>query len=225
MNSIRYPFGITPILVLVPCEAKDRDGWASFHQVWETSPVKILGGTELRKTFVTLAPEDRESVKNQIQFYRAARKGRLSLKERAPFYQAFAQQLVGHLPGERLERAQAEAIKYAQFLKKHDSGGSADQYPISRLFTEGVEDAKFVLWIWEKEKRLVPALWCRNVRTAVLLQVLISLESKSRTIVVCPRCNEMFMQGRPDQDYCSASCREAHRVARFRAKNRKPPRK
>ncbi len=87
---------------------------------------------------------------------------------------------------------------------------------ISRVVSEGLRDAKLVLW-WNG-KRFSPALYCEDIATALNVRAMLGFLG-GKSLNVCPHCAEPFMRTRSDMEYCSVKHREAHRVARWRAGN------
>ncbi|MGC2791706.1 MAG: hypothetical protein WA899_06790, partial [Candidatus Sulfotelmatobacter sp.] len=61
------------------------------------------------------------------------------------------------------------------------------------------------------------AIFCPSIVTALFAKLLLSRVS-GKGLAVCPQCGIPFVTKRPNQDYCSIKHREAHRVARYRAK-------
>jgi hypothetical protein len=98
----------------------------------------------------------------------------------------------------------------------HDAGRHTTV--LSALMTDELDGARIVLW-WTGSE-FVPAVWCQDLRTAVYVLSL-PVFARGQALAVCPRCRQMFVQSRPDQTYDSVRCREAHRVARWRADQRK----
>jgi hypothetical protein len=80
-------------------------------------------------------------------------------------------------------------------------------------------DVRLVMWK-RKNGLLAPGLLCPNVRSAFWILTLWSAVGMKAGPRLCPRCGLLFGQKRPDQDYCSIECREAHRVDRWRKKKR-----
>ena len=76
--------------------------------------------------------------------------------------------------------------------------------------------SRIVLW-WTGE-RFTPAIWCEDIKTAFYVRVLLDIGGKG--LRICPHCGNIFFPNRTDQSYCSVSHREAHRVARWRARRR-----
>jgi len=73
------------------------------------------------------------------------------------------------------------------------------------------------LWVdlvfWWTGERFTPALYCKDPKFALYVYIL-----THKGWGVCPHCGRWFEQDRSDQNYCSIAHREAHRVARWRAK-------
>ena len=88
---------------------------------------------------------------------------------------------------------------------------------LSYVLSNEIRDARLVLW-WADSK-FRPALWCPDMRIAFYARVLLGVIG-GKGFGVCPHCGVGFVQDRPDQAYCSISHREAHRVARWREKQK-----
>jgi hypothetical protein len=89
---------------------------------------------------------------------------------------------------------------------------------VAGLVTRELDPVRLVLW-WSGSCFL-PAIWCEDLREAIYVLSLPAFAG-GKALMVCPRCREVFVQSRPDQDYCSIRCREAYRVARWRAEKRR----
>jgi len=87
---------------------------------------------------------------------------------------------------------------------------------LQRLLNHAVRNARLMLWRRTNEKALLPAIYCPDAATALYVSALVKIGG-FRALLVCPHCGNAFLQQRSDQDYCSIRCREAHRVARWRA--------
>lgn len=103
------------------------------------------------------------------------------------------------------------------FMEAFDKAGKHPTV-ISGVMTEELDSARIVLW-WTGSS-FTPAVWCEDLRTAVYVLSL-PVFAGGRALAICPRCQEMFIQSRPDQTYDNVRCREAHRVARWRADHKK----
>ena len=88
------------------------------------------------------------------------------------------------------------------------------EHQISAVASEFLKESDFVLW-WTG-KRFVPAFLCHDMAAALSVKALLGIVG-GRALLVCPHCTKPFVQARSDQHYCSIRCREAHRVARWRA--------
>jgi hypothetical protein len=86
---------------------------------------------------------------------------------------------------------------------------------LARDLSSRLDDVRLVMWQWQG--RTSPALLCPDIATALLIRVVMSAVGARAGLRLCPKCGQIFLQKRQDQDYCSVKCREAHRVARWRA--------
>jgi hypothetical protein len=74
--------------------------------------------------------------------------------------------------------------------------------------------------LWEEQGAFRPALFCQDLITALYLHTFFIAPNGILGFRACPYDGEQFFQNRPNQDYCSPAHREAHRVARFRARQK-----
>jgi len=81
-----------------------------------------------------------------------------------------------------------------------------------------LEEVRLVLW--KTQGRLAPGLLCSDIGAAFFVHVLMSAVGGKASLRICPKCGKTFMQKRADQEYCSLRCREAHRVDRWRARQK-----
>jgi hypothetical protein len=105
----------------------------------------------------------------------------------------------------------SQSEEFAKEVRETDRYGSL----IAGLVTQGTRDAKLALW-W-KDKELVPAIWCPDLRTAVHVLALPYFMG-GKVFAICRWCKQLFCPSRADQVYCEKRHAEAHRVARWRAK-------
>lgn len=108
-------------------------------------------------------------------------------------------------------RADFHTVLAGLFAKREQSLGV-----LQRLLNHAVREARLMLWQRGGEKNLLPAIYCPDKATALYVRALVRIGG-GRALLVCPHCGDPFLQKRSDQDYCSIRCREAHRVARWRA--------
>lgn len=95
------------------------------------------------------------------------------------------------------------------------SGGGqkwhATHYNYSRLLTQMLKNTRFVVWCsLEKYHRFLPALFCRDRKTAVFAMRL------AGHLRVCPKCETPFIPAAGNVVFCCIKHREAYRVDRFR---------
>jgi len=82
-----------------------------------------------------------------------------------------------------------------------------------------LEMAKLVLWL--AKGMLRPAIYCPDARTALYVHTFFLAPVAGVGFRICPYDGEQFFQDRPNQEYCCPAHREAHRVARFRDKQKR----
>ena len=110
-----------------------------------------------------------------------------------------------------------EAMEIYQGFRPGPRASQDPRWLLSYEVSQALREARFVLW-WDGE-RFRPAVWCPNLKTAFYARALLDLVG-TKSIRVCAFCGDFFGQKRTDQDYCSISHREAHRVARWRARKK-----
>ena len=89
---------------------------------------------------------------------------------------------------------------------------------LSYVLSMELREARLVLW-WIKQS-FKPALWCPDMKTAWYARALLGVVG-GKGFCKCPQCGVLFVQDRPDQVYCKVSHRESHRVARWRAQQKR----
>lgn len=229
-----YPWGcmqrgsyipVTQIPVLIPCSFGARDGMANFlPQGLLFSPVRVLRDKELdkntaggKKLWRSLGKRETERLLALIAFRKAT-------EERdavavANLEEGYRRILVEVLQLEDTKTAEAQsAIQTFARLFAKDSGPSTGtpQRILAKVLSNALRKAQLVLWWKDTERRFLPAIYCPDVATALYVSALLGIVG-GRALLVCPHCGEPFVRQRSDQDYCSIRCREAHRVARWRA--------
>jgi len=82
------------------------------------------------------------------------------------------------------------------------------------------EDARLVFWYTKPNKQgkqeLRPAIHCPDLKTASAARWLLTSE-----IRICRHCGKVFIAKHPKQAACSIECREASRIAIWRARRKK----
>lgn len=212
---------VTHFAVLLPCETDARDGMANFlPQGALFTPVRELTGTDLdknsvrgRNTWGALTGPQRERLLGLIALRQAMeQKDALAVVKLAKAYETLATEIMGIHQGERPEKMTEQ--RFSRLLAAQKSGTA--QRVLAETLTRSLSEARLVLWWKDSDARFLPALYCPNVVTALHARALLSAVG-GKALLVCPHCGEPFVQQRSDQDYCSIRCREAHRVARWRA--------
>jgi hypothetical protein len=124
--------------------------------------------------------------------------------------------------GRAIGASPQEAAEIYHRKRPGPRAASDPRWMLSYAVSEGLGiSSQLVLW-WTGV-RFTPAIWCHDMKTAFYVRALLSAVG-GKGLRICPHCSEPFVQKRPDQDYCSITHREAHRVARWRAAKAKRPR-
>ncbi len=103
-------------------------------------------------------------------------------------------------------------LKVTEALLKEP--GFTEQMLVKEL-SNLLDGVRLVMCRWSEGVGL--ALLCPDLASALLVRVVMSSIGTSAGLRICPKCSNVFLQKRADQDYCSVKCREAHRVERWRA--------
>lgn len=111
-----------------------------------------------------------------------------------------------------------EALEHFQQLRPGPRASKSPAWLLSYELSTALQFARLVLWWTGQDFR--PALWCEDMKTAFYARALLDAVG-GKGIRICPHCSQLFIQERPDQSYCSVAHREAHRVARWRAQQKK----
>jgi hypothetical protein len=222
MYMQRGPYNYVTLPILAPSNWDRADGVASFLP-GSGKPVRELSSEDLnpntkrgKATWKTLSIRDRDRVIGLVAL-RDALEARDELaieKACARLKTARANDLasvmrIRSLATVNLEGFGEHRMPVLDLIKPQDM--------VSLIVSKGLSKARLVLW-WNGD-RFVPALYCQNIPAALYVKAMLKFLG-GRGLAVCPHCNEPFIQTRSDMDYCSVAHREAHRVARFRAKKK-----
>ncbi len=191
---------VTEIPVLVPCQPGQAEGRATWGQgVGGLQPVRVLSPKDLDpKTWRNLGAKEREQLLASIALRQALEANdRLAIEKACQRVEGSSDPLIQAI-------VQAASRRFPSYPRNE----------LSCATSEGVSKAQLKLW-WTG-KRFLPALFCPDMMTALYVRALIGIIG-GKALLVCPHCGKPFVQVRSDQDYCSVRCREAHRVARWRA--------
>jgi hypothetical protein len=228
---------VTDVPILVPCDASEQQGLATFagESGEKYQPVRAFTDADL----------DRDSRKNplrtMLQFERAFFVGvralldglenndRLAIaRARERLIEAMAHKRGGgsdsdlvrlvasSIPGLKPGRSEKIALELSTLGPR----SSADEkWLLSTHVSAELESVRLVLWWSGTQFR--PALYCPDLKSALYTFVLLKTVA-GRGWGICPFCGLLFVQTRSDQNYCSIAHREAHRVARWRATKKGP---
>jgi len=126
-----------------------------------------------------------------------------------------AHSLRNGLEGDELELSHAFDLLNLGYSPSSRGGSAQELWQVIALqrLAALMSDAKVVFWFDDRENQLTPGIFCPNRRAAVILPLLFG-----DSFHICPRCRKPFFSR---NTYCSTQCQNAHRVARWRKKNRK----
>lgn len=217
---------VTPFVVLIPCSSGEREeGMANFlRQGALFVDVRTVRDAELNpktegggKLWKSLAKCEKERLLALIAFRKAMEEKDALAPAKLEY--AYRRILVEEFPipeGSDLAKAQSSIRFFAKLFADEGTSSGVPQRRLAELLTNSLSKARLVLWWKDADRRFLPAVYCPDVATALYVRALLGIVG-GRALVVCPHCGEPFLQQRSDQDYCTIRCREAHRVARWRA--------
>src|SRR5215469_11698102 len=85
---------------------------------------------------------------------------------------------------------------------------------ITQFLEKFLSRTRLTYWVRNGSSELQPAVFCPDLGTAMAVHVILNGAMR-----VCPHCGTIFTAQHLKQQYtCSVRCREAHRIARFRAR-------
>jgi hypothetical protein len=216
---------VTPIPILIPCNFDEQDGMANFlPQGALFGPVRVLQDKDLdkntqrgRKLWKELNKREKERLLALISFRKAIEESdALAIANlEAAYGRVLAEVLHLELP-DHAETPSAIQTFARLFAKNLGPSTGAPQRILADVLSSVLRKAHLVLWWTDPDHRFLPAIYCPDVATALYVRALVRFVG-GKSFLVCPHCGDFFVQQRSDQDYCSIRCREAHRVARWRA--------
>ena len=223
---------VTDFPILIPCDEKEQDGWATFLGI-----VGPKGGFQPVRAFTDadLTPKSRKHPLRSMsdperQLFTAIvglsrgleKKDRLAVKHaRKMLIEAVARKnnivpdadllkAVSAMRGLNRDEIELAALE----LSTLTVGEEDEPRLLSSRVTAALASVRLVLW-WSGS-RFHPALYCPDGQSALYTYLLMRTSAR-QGCGVCPYCGIFFLKSRPDQSYCSVAHREAHRVARWRA--------
>lgn len=103
-----------------------------------------------------------------------------------------------------------------------DNAAFVMSHPIEavKLFATGfigrvLGQARLVYWFHVSDSEIGPGIFCPDIRTAIVVKFILGSSFR-----VCPHCHTTFLAERKTQMCCTVECREAHRIARWRARQK-----
>ena len=242
---------VTDIPILIPCRPEEQDGSATFlREFAQPQPVRVVSSAEFKsKRGLKEALSSMEA--SERDHFSAISSLASALHNEDKLWIARARELVEQ--GYRKKReddsklgitpAKEDDLEFGRTIirlfglqpdqeneaierwngYRHGPRAEEDyRWLLSQLFGEALESARLVLWCSGTQLR--PAVYCPDLKVALYMFFLLRVVG-GRGWGVCPYCNEVFLQHRSDQNYCTIAHREAHRVARWRAENASPKKK
>lgn len=203
---------VTYIPVLYPCEPDEAEGWANFDP-FPFFPVRTFGEDDLKASsgiLNSLNPSAKAFLEGVVGLKYAHEASDPVAMERAYEKLAHIDFCAGAGEPEDLQVAK----KFARLVSRKPDSAT---FYLPQWVTQTIKSARLVLWWDELRKQLTPAVFCPNKSVALFVRVLFSFGGSR--LRLCPRCEKPFL-GRPNKNYCSLRCREAHRVARWRAQKK-----
>lgn len=222
---------VTNIPILIPCREREKDGVANFLQakiegiqngeiVSRQTPVRTLRDTDMdrhsgagEKIWRTLALADQKRLLGLIGLRQALEADDpVAIEKLESDYLNLMPDLVSLLPDTPEPKKEIIHKAVARWYAQKGVG----PVTLAKILTHALRSARLVLWWHDKQRRFLPAIFCPDIGIAMYVRALLGIV-QGNAFLVCPHCGTPFVQQRSDQDYCSIRCREAHRVARWRA--------
>jgi hypothetical protein len=206
------------IPVLLPCDARKRDGFAALSDVSATSvSVRMVPQGSLR---AAIDPRKRKAFESEYGVMAKRDRERL-------LYMLGLADAVSRRDPRKLERVVREYVSNAQW---EDAAlreiRRSPLYELQRNLNDGIRRIRFVVWWSERERRFAPGLLAEDA-TAALFALVLSQIGEAGGLSVCQRhnCQTPFIRVRAKQRYCSYRCQSAAGMARFRARKNRASRK
>ena len=227
---------VTKLPVLIPTGQRDAEGFVALGDQKSIKPVRSLRSEDLKGSHKIMAEHEAKHFYAVTMLSRALSESpdllavhkACDLLAEAYLLKSKSDKSGGHClpPFPEPENAEEEQNSFSRAFTELLSvppetnlrallKGTAKRDPrwlLSVEISTVIQDAKIVLW-WTRNE-FKPAIWCPDVKTAFYVHAIMG------AFRICLHCSEPFLPQRPDQDYCSVAHREAHRVARWRSKQK-----
>jgi hypothetical protein len=208
-----YQIVTSQLPVLVPCGANERDGIAPTGMN-KSCYVRVVSSSELNPKGLrykraavcgALSEKEWKRLRGIKMLKNAHERGDPRAARQA--YEMLAEYLYPPPTSREQEAANWLALNYTDPEK-----------PLAALLTKDLLYVRIIYWNVGKGNTVVvtPGIFCPDYKTAINVKMILEQDVR-----VCPWCHNMFVAKRPKQHCCSIECREAHRVARWREKQKK----
>lgn len=224
---------VTDFPVLIPCDERDQEGLATWLSVVRENRtyVRAINQADLdsksKKSPLRLVSESDKELflaavdllqglerKDRTAIARARQRIVIALGRKQGVELEWAQGIgraLGLKPGRKAEAAVYELVAL-------DLGRNTNvRLLLSGVVSDALDSVRLVLWC--SGSRFRPALFCSDPMSALFTFILMRIVA-GKGWGVCLHCGAFFVQKRSDQTYCTIAHREAHRVARWRERNR-----
>jgi uncharacterized C2H2 Zn-finger protein len=202
---------VTALPVLLGAPEGKQDGFGF---------VKGSGPNLERRGLKPLKVVDRENVLRLLEETPAGKVPR-SLKEDEWRMVQAAHSLKNAIQGRGAQKDELELQRAFNLLgiayPEGSRGGSSQELwelvALDRL-TEIVSAGRLIFWIDDRDGKgqLSPGIYCPTLKAAVIVSALFG-----DSFNICPRCRTVFFG---NKTYCKTACETAHRVARWRARQK-----
>jgi hypothetical protein len=227
---------VTDFPVLIPANANEQEGVATFlTELGPPEPVRAMRNSDLKGASRVMSEHEAKHFSAVMMLRRAlgSRPDPLALHKASELlrdaYDLKRKERIDVHAGDSSREdsdfarvlaaisgiaSRKEALEVYEGLRPGPRASADARWLLSYEVSSALREARLVLW-WNRE-RFLPAVWCPDIKIAFYARALLDIVG-TKSFRVCPFCGDLFRQRRPDQEYCSISHREAHRVARWRA--------
>jgi hypothetical protein len=217
---------VSEVAVLIPCKRGEHDGWIANSQ-----SLKVVKATDLDPTsrkfrsLIAGISRDEWSVLRGV-------KSMLKARELDDYTAAReAAKLLGSTfridPGDTNPAELRDMTENTFAVDALSSGTYLSQY-VTRLLSE----VRLVYWqlgdppvsqtvitspklqLHPPRTEVLPGIYCESFKNAVAYKMLFG------NLAICLRCHSPFLAKRPNENYDTIRCREAHRLARWRERKK-----
>jgi hypothetical protein len=211
---------VTQMLVVVPADEDDSDGYVREHTVRVVNDEDVLRAWEqFRREHRAVGPKD----PNWTYLF-----GIRTLQRGRELDDMTAMRKGAHMVFPHLAIAQAKGAFdgdpkqfEAAFEEWIAQGTKGDAFQLGYMISALMVDCTPQMFARFTPQRMrgyaelpVPAILCKTFAAAVAFKLFF------HGLGVCPHCANLFIKEHPRQACCSIACREAHRIARWRSRKK-----